>query len=134
MGGEGRESSAPSQNGGVPGSGIYLVSSRVGCGLCVVFSSYLLFCVFLLGVPCPKGGGVEGGGPAPNPPPSFVGEEPETRLLDGGILLPNRGQTMFSTMLEFCQGLNDVVQHPIRYNNARLSRAPSPMKLEADHP
>jgi hypothetical protein len=30
---------------------------------------------------------------------------------------PNRGQTMFSTILEFCQGLNDVVQtssHPVQ--------------------
>jgi len=59
------------------------------------------------------------------------------KYLNGGILylLPNRGQTMFWTILEFCQGLNDVVQTspPVQYNNAGLSRAPFPRKLEADH-
>ena len=60
------------------------------------------------------------------------------KYLNGGILylLPNRGQTMFWTILEFCHGLNDAVQTspPVQYNNAGLSRAPFPGKLEANHP
>ncbi len=60
-----------------------------------------------------------------------------TKILEQwNSVLPNRGQTMFLTILEFCQGLNDVVQTspPVQYNNAGLSRAPFPRKLEADHP
>ena len=55
-----------------------------------------------------------------------------TKILERwNSILPNSGQTMFST-LEFCRGLNDVVQTspPVQYNYAGLSRAPFP--LEAD--
>ena len=44
---------------------------------------------------------------------------------------------MFLTILEFCQDSMIMLllsRHPVRYNNAGLSSAPFPRKLEADHP